>query len=252
MGIYAVTGGASGIGAAVVANLRTAGHQVLIADLKNSDVNADLSTPDGRIRAVEGLMVLAPEGLDGLIPCAGVSGIHSGSLVASLNYFGVIETITGLQGSLAMRNGAVVLISSITASMPSPDDLVEAMLDHDEALAVRIAEQSDGNAVYGAGKRAITCWMRRNCAAWLQQGVRMNAVGPGYIDTPLNDEIRATEGGNTMMDEFVASIPVGRAGRAEDVAALVEFLLSDRAGFIAGNLVFVDGGHDALFRQDTF
>lgn len=251
MGLYAVTGGASGIGAEVVTQLRQAGHSTIVVDLKNADIDADLSNAAGRAQAVSAVQALASEGLDGLIPCAGVSGVAPPALVCSINFFGVVAMVQGLRSTLAQRAGSVVLISSVTSSMSSDDALVNAMLNLDEEKAGAESANGSGDQAYAATKRAISCWMRRQCADYLEDKVRINAVAPGYIETPLNDGIREA-GGGEILDQFVASIPVGRAGRPEDIANLISFLLSDKASFIAGANIFIDGGHDALFRQDSF
>ncbi len=252
MGKYVVTGGASGIGRAVVAQLKAADHDVLVVDLKAADVTADLSSVEGVDAAVQAVRAACESGIDGLVPCAGVSGIHSTELVARINYFAVVRCVQGLREQLAQRRGAVVLISSITSAMPSDDDAVNALLDDDDETALRLLGQGTGDQAYAASKRGISCWMRRECAGFLQDNIRINAVAPGYVDTPLNDEIREKSDVAPILDEFVASIPMGRPGQPEDVANLVCFLLSDKAAFMAGANVFVDGGHDAMMRQDRF
>ena len=72
MGIYAMTGGATGIGAELKSQLLAAGHEVISVDIKEGDVIADLSTAEGRQAAVDGVRERAPDGLDGFIPCAGL------------------------------------------------------------------------------------------------------------------------------------------------------------------------------------
>ena len=86
MGIYAVTGSASGIGAATVTRLRADGHRVILVDIQQADIQADLTTAEGRRAAVKGIQQAAPDGLDGLIPCAGLgSHVTEQGLIASLN-----------------------------------------------------------------------------------------------------------------------------------------------------------------------
>ena len=72
MGTYALTGGASGIGACLAEKLREQGHSVINVDIRDADIIADLSTPEGRQAAVAGVQERASEGLDGVIPLAGV------------------------------------------------------------------------------------------------------------------------------------------------------------------------------------
>ena len=74
MGVFAVTGGSGGIGARTVMLLKNKGHETINLDWKKGDIQSDLSTPEGRQEAIDELHALCPEGLDGLICCAGVSG----------------------------------------------------------------------------------------------------------------------------------------------------------------------------------
>ena len=93
--------------------------------------------------------------------------------------------------------------------------------------------------------------MRRNCPAYAAAGVRMNAVAPGYIETPMTAVVAENPEYGESIRAFKASIPLGRAGEPEDIAHLVEFLLSPQAEFICGSMIFADGGHDAQFRPDS-
>ena len=101
MPITAITGSASGIGAAVSAAMRAAGHQVIGIDRSNAEVIADLSTAQGRDAAIGQVLELSGGVLDGLICCAGV-GVTAPNcgLVLAVNYFGVSQLLDGLQLSL--------------------------------------------------------------------------------------------------------------------------------------------------------
>ncbi|NQV64694.1 MAG: SDR family NAD(P)-dependent oxidoreductase, partial [SAR86 cluster bacterium] len=89
MRIYALTGGATGIGAAIKQRLLANGHQVIVVDVTDADIIADLSTADGRQRAIDDIHERAPDGLDGLITCAGLgSHIPDRGLVTRVIYFG--------------------------------------------------------------------------------------------------------------------------------------------------------------------
>jgi NAD(P)-dependent dehydrogenase (short-subunit alcohol dehydrogenase family) len=80
----------------------------------------------------------------------------------------------------------------------------------------------------------------------------MNAIGPGYTRTPLSQAVENDPTYGDAIKEFIATIPVGRPGLPEDMANAASFLLSDKAGFICGVMLFVDGGHDAAMRPDQF
>ena len=254
MGIYAITGGASGIGAGIVDRLQQDGHQVIVVDLHNADIEADLSSDQGRQQAIAGIKALAPDGLDGFIPCAGVGvNVKPVSLISRINYFGVLATLEGLKDHVAKRHGAMVLISSISATMSQNSAYVEALLAGDEEQAVALIDQlAEGNEAYAGGKRALTRWMRQHSADYLAAGVRLNAIAPGYIATPLNEKIEADPTLRKVNQAFAASIPVGRPGEPEDIAHAAAFLLDPNSSFIAGTVLFLDGGHDALLRPNDF
>ena len=258
MGTIAITGSASGMGAATRYLLTAAGHRVIGIDLRDADVIADLATPAGRAGAVEGVRAAAGEdGLDGAVTFAGVMGLpgRDGSLVASINYFGTVEVLTGLRPLLAANHqtAAVCISSNSTTVQPAiPLDLVEACSAGDEALARQLADKAGAMATYPATKMAIARWVRRQATTpdWIGAGITLNAVAPGYVTTPMTEEGMQNPAMAKMLDQF--PVPVGRPGRPEEIAAFVAFLLSEDARFFCGSVLFCDGGSDALFRTDDW
>jgi NAD(P)-dependent dehydrogenase (short-subunit alcohol dehydrogenase family) len=257
MGTFAVTGAASGIGAATVDRLRADNHDVVTVDLRDADVVADLSTVDGRRAAVAGVADRCGGVLDGAVPCAGIGGLpgRPGSALASLNYFGTVELLEGLRPLLANGpDAAVVAISSnSTTTAPGvPVELVERCLAGDEPAARTVADATDSLLVYPATKIAVARWVRRNATTegWIGSGIRLNAVAPGMTETAMVAEGRADATVGPLLDQF--PIPLGRAGTPEEIAAVVRFRLSPAASFVVGSIVFVDGGTDALLRTDDW
>jgi NAD(P)-dependent dehydrogenase (short-subunit alcohol dehydrogenase family) len=252
MAIYALTGGATGIGAALKEQLRERGDQVIVVDIKEGDVIADLSTAEGRQAAIDGVRALAPDGLDGFIPCAGLgSHIKPPSLIAQVNYFAVIATIEGLRDLVAKKGGTILLVSSNSAPMiENENPYVMAALEGDEEKA--LAAVTDGHTGYAGSKRAITIWMRRNVAEYAKGGVRMNAIAPGITMTAMTDEISKDEEFGEAIKMFAEMTPVGGSAEPEQIATAMRFLLSEEANFICGSVLFVDGGTDAMLRPDTF
>ena len=252
MGTYALTGGATGIGAAIKNRLLEDGHKLIVADIKDADLIADLSSIDGRRAAIDGFVRLAPDGLDGLITCAGL-GPHTEdqALIAGVNYFGSTELIEGLRDLLSARKGAVVLVSSNSAPMPTDDDFVNFLTSGDETAARQKADEIHGQQVYSGTKLAVARWMRANSAGFAAEGVRLNAVAPGYIGTPMTHAIEKDPELGEAIRQFTATIPIGRPGTPEDIAGVVRFMLGDDARYMCGSLIFVDGGHDAMFRPDS-
>ena len=253
-----ITGAASGIGRATTARLGAAGWRVIRIDQRDADVVADLSRPSERSRAIAESTALAagtgspgPGTLSGIVTCAGVAGTpdRAGSLLTSVNFFGTVALLEGLRPLLAPGGAAVAISSNSTTVQPAiPSDLVEACLSRDELASGRLADEHGSLLTYPASKLAVAHWVRQQAVGpdWAGAGLRLNAVAPGMIDTPMVAGIRAHAETGPMLD--LLPIPVGRPGRPEEIAALIEFLLGPDAAFFCGSVVFCDGGSDALLR----
>ena len=248
-GTIVVTGSASGIGEACQRRLAGGGARVFGVDLHDADVIADLGTPEGRRAAIEAVDRICGGRLEGVVTCAGVAGAPSrpGSLVTSVNYFGSVALLEGLRPLLARSAtpAAVAISSNSTTIQPAiPAALVAACLGGDEGKASRSADEAGAVAAYAAAKLAIAHWVRRQAvsAEWAGSGIRLNAVAPGMVDTPL-----VAEPDMAPLIEILP-IPVGRPGRPEEIAALVDLLLGPDGGFFCGSVVLVDGGTEALLR----
>jgi NAD(P)-dependent dehydrogenase (short-subunit alcohol dehydrogenase family) len=246
----AITGSAGGIGAATRERLEQDGHTVIGVDVRDAEVEADLSSPEGRAAMVDEVGAAADGVLDGVVAAAGVLG-GDGPTVVSVNHFGAVATLEGLRPLLERGSSpsAVALSSNSTTTFPDlPVALVDACLGGDEAAAREAATAVDPVAAYPATKLALARWVRRSAvgAAWAGSGIRLNAVAPGFIATPMT---AGTE--DFVMDlGDVYPIPQRRAGQPSEVAALLAYLLSPDAAFFCGSIVFMDGGTDAAVRPD--
>jgi NAD(P)-dependent dehydrogenase (short-subunit alcohol dehydrogenase family) len=261
---YVVTGSESGIGLATAATLREQDHRVIGVDRSATDVTADLGTPAGRAAAARAVEELAPNGISGLVTCAGLGGFTGvdSALVVSVNYFGSVvlaELLRPMLGEGARREGsaAVVLLSSnsVTCQPGWAASVVGPCLDGDEERARSLAATYDAVHVYPATKAALAYWARRAAvvAEWIGAGIRVNAVAPGLVATAMTDQLRADPELGVFADAFPSAI--GRPGRPEEVAATIAFLVSEQASLVVGSILFVDGGTDAIMnplRPDGF
>ena len=251
MGTIVITGSAGGIGKATRERLSRDGHEVIGVDVRDAEVIADLSTPDGRTEMVGAVAAVSGGRIDGLVAGAGITGPDPAQVV-SINYFGAVATVEGLRPVLAQgTDSSAVAISSnsSTTVVALPDELLAACLDDDEPRARELAG-ADPTTAYATSKLALARWVRRTAIGsdWIGSGIRLNAVAPGLIDTPLvadNLEMILNLGD-------VYPIPQNRPGRPAEVANLMAFLLSPDASFFCGSVVFMDGGSDAALNADAW
>jgi NAD(P)-dependent dehydrogenase (short-subunit alcohol dehydrogenase family) len=252
-----VTGAASGIGRALKEVLQARGETVISADRTDADIVADLSTAEGRSELVARAHRLSGGRLDAVAAVAGSAAPVPRT--AAVNYFGAIATVEGLrpllEGSAAPR---AAVTASLAAISPVDAELLAALESGDEtralAAATRTAEAQDrtSNPIYNASKHALARWVRTHAVTpeWTEPGIALNAIAPGLVLTPMTEPILAIPEGRALL-EGGAPAPLNGPAPARAPAELLAWLLSPANTHVTGQVIFIDGGAEALQRPGT-
>jgi 3-oxoacyl-[acyl-carrier protein] reductase len=229
-----VTGAAGGIGTAINRRLAGSGWHVVAGDLPSA---LEASDPSGEgITAAEldvtdrasvercVTQAAAMGSLRGLVNCAGVvrftpmSGFDDAdaSQVWEVNVAGSARVASAASAHMT-GGGAIVNFSSVTGYIG----------------------RLTGASLYGASKAGLIAFTRYLAVELAPQGIRVNGLAPGYIDVPMSPSMRAISGGE---DEVRQQVPLRRLGGTDEMADIVEFLLSERSSYINGETILADGG----------
>ena len=236
-----VTGAASGLGLATARLLRERGHDVILSDLRPSPLGetrlADLTDEAARRDLIAGLPPLG-----GLVASAGVAGQAPGHLVMELNYVATRDLVSRLLPKMA-RGSAAVVLSSTSALFASQTQEERRAIRDDPAAARPGWQDLEGWDAYGLSKRLLLDELPGWVAAGLPHGVRVNALLPGPIETPMLGDLERMQGAEAM--DYMKAV-VGRHGQPREIATIIAFLLSPDASWLNGVELRVDGG---LFTQ---
>jgi len=228
-----VTGGSSGIGAAIAARLVAEGAHVVVGSRSEASVDGAVWVPTDVTdpAAVDALVAAAVDrhgGLDALVANAGVQVEKT-----------IVETTDDEFDHVMEVNVRGVFLCCRAA--------VRHMRDHGGGAIVNVGSVAGdtadhGLAVYNASKGAVHALTRAIAIDHGRDGVRCNAVRPGWIATEMAEVVfNRADDPATMRAEAVARHPLGRLGSPEDVAAMVAWLVSDDAAFVSGSMFTVDG-----------
>ena len=230
-GVTVVTGGNRGIGAAIARRLVDAGHRVVVASRSGTgpdecaltgavsmDVSSAASIADGLSQIEETYgpigVLIANAGItkDNLIMRMSDEEVDS---VVQTNLSGSIRLCRGVaRGMIRAKTGRIVLISSVVGLLGSA-----------------------GQVNYAASKAGLVGVARSLARELGSRGITVNVVAPGFVETDMTAELE-----ESRRDEILSAIPLGRYASADEVAAVVEFLVGPDAGYITGSVIPVDGG----------
>jgi NAD(P)-dependent dehydrogenase (short-subunit alcohol dehydrogenase family) len=248
--LAAVTGGASGIGHAIAAAFAAQGAEVVVLDanaeaaeavcrdIREDGHKAHAIALDVRDRAmcagVAQQVVRTIGSVSILVNCAGINRRNPFTAdpaavdqdwddIMSVNLDGMFNVTHAFLEPLRARKGRVVNIGSIQSFMHV---------------------RWPNSVAYTTSKHGVLGLTRALAAELGKDGVRVNAIGPGLIETPLNAEARARY--PNVVQSFLDHTPLGRTGKPEDIVGPALFLASDLSAYVSGTIVMADGGYRAI------
>jgi 2-dehydro-3-deoxy-D-gluconate 5-dehydrogenase len=215
-----VTGAAGGIGGALFSAFRAAGYQTIAVDCVAAEGVVTLDVTDA---AAVTAFAASLEALDVLVNAAGVLRLQREydlsefASVVEINLTGTMRMAVACRPALAKARGAIVNIASMHAIFGAPL-----------------------SPAYAASKAGVVQLTKSLAVAWAEDGIRVNAIAPGWIETPMTVPARSDAGRNRAI---LDRTPLGRWGTPDDLVGPALFLAGDGARFITGAVLPVDGGY---------
>ncbi len=233
-----VTGGARGIGAAIVRGLAEDGHRVAVADLRMEEA-------EQTAQAIQGLAVhLDVTDSASVTEATKQAERELGPINILVNNAGWDEFKPFLDTDEAFWDRVIEI--NFKGCLRTCRALVPGMVERNQGRVVNIGSDaarvgSSLEAVYSGAKGAVVSFTKTLAREVARYGVTANAVCPGPTETPMLEQMMG-EGGEKMVEALKRAVPMRRLAQPEDIAAAVAFLASERAGFITGQTLSVSGG----------
>ena len=248
--IAVVTGAGSGIGRAIAAGYAREGARVIVLDVNGTaaaQTAKEIREAGGKAESFaldvarrDDCVAMAKQIADKVGPVSilvnnagiarrnGMLGaaeavINDWEDIIAINLTGVFNVTHAFLEPLRAAKGRIVNIASIQSFMHL---------------------RTPSSPAYTASKHGVLGFTRALAAELGKDGVRVNAIGPGFIETPLNEKVRATN--PALVQTFMDHIPLGRPGKPEDIVGPALFLASDLSAYVSGSIVMVDGGYRTI------
>jgi NAD(P)-dependent dehydrogenase (short-subunit alcohol dehydrogenase family) len=254
--VIVVTGATRGMGRACVERLRAEADHIVGVDLDPPDIDGvtgvtcDVSDRAAVTRLADTVRGLGP--FRALVHAAGISPTMAGARrVFEVDLVGTELLLDAFEPLVGGGSSAVCFASSAAYQLINfapPDPELQALVEDPlaDGFLDRITDRvSDSGMAYGWAKRGVIRSAARAAVSWGRRGGRVNSLSPGLIDTGMGRQEFEQQ---PIMQVMLDTTPLGRLGQAEEIAAVVAFLVSDAASFVSGIDVLVDGGGLEGFR----
>ncbi|MEU7204024.1 SDR family oxidoreductase [Streptomyces sp. NPDC045470] len=240
--IAVITGGSTGIGLAAAVRLAAEGAHVFVTGRRKAELDAAVETIGPvRATAVAGDIANLAD-LDRLYDAVRARGLGLDVLFANAASasFATLQETTEEHFDQTFDVNVRGTLFTVQKALPLLNDGASVILNS----SVRADDGVAAFGTYAASKAAVRSFARTWANELKDRGIRVNAISPGTIDTPGLDGVAATADAPVTKSQFAAAVPLGRIGRADEVANVVAFLASEQSSFVLGANLYIDGGEN--------